>query len=259
MSKNKNDVIAIKKLAHNSERNIQNNLSEIGFLKACKGHPNVVLYHKSFLMEDDEVWLITEYLHGGTLQEAARAHRFEDRHVAYVAREICAALNFMHARKFAHRDLKSQNIMMAINGAIKLIDFGLCADFADGPRVSMVGSPYWVPPEMIKKDPHACAVDIWSFGVCLLELYLMEPPYAASAIQCMFAAATTGLASQIPSDATPQAKAFLVRCLEVDPAKRATPAELMENPWVTRSGLSKGIEEVLRDIFLTSTLSSLGF
>jgi len=149
--------------------------------------------------------------------------------------------------------------MMAITGAIKLIDFGLCADFSDGPRVSMVGSPFWVPPEMIKKEPHSFPADIWSLGVCILELYLMVPPYAQSGVQCMFMAATQGLADQIPEIATTNAKNFLLRCLEADPTKRATPIELLEHPWISKSGLSKGIEEVLRDIFLTNTLSSLGF
>ena len=71
-------------------------------------------------MEEGEVWIITEFMHGGTLHEAARAHRFEDKHIAYVAREVLKALKFLHGKKFAHRDLKSQNVMMAINGAIKL-------------------------------------------------------------------------------------------------------------------------------------------
>jgi len=148
--------------------------------------------------------------------------------------------------------------MMSVSGHIKLIDFGLCADFSTGSRVSMVGSPFWVPPEMIKKEPHTYPADVWSFGVCILEFYLMAPPYATSAIKCMYMTATKGLVDQVPETASAHAQNFLQKCLEPDQTKRATPAELLEHPWVTRTGLSKGIDSVLRDIFLTTTLSSLG-
>jgi len=257
----KNEVVAIKKLPHSTDREKQNNFCEIGFLKASYGHTNIVQYNKCWYVQaDNEIWLVTEFMHGGTLSEAARVHIFVDRHVAYVAREVLYALKFLHSKNFAHRDLKSSNIMMSINGSIKLIDFGLCADFSAGPRVSMVGSPFWVPPEMIKKEPHSYKVDCWSLAVCLLELYLMAPPYSTSSgIKCMFMAATKGLLDQVPKTASPEAKAFFARSLEVDPNKRASAAELLEDPWTKRTGLSKGISEVLKDIFLTNTFSDLGF
>jgi len=189
----------------------------------------------------------------------ARLHTFVESHVAYVAREVLHALKFLHEHKFAHRDLKSSNIMMSGSGHIKLIDFGLCADFSEGPRVHMVGSPYWVSPEMIKKEPHNIQTDIWSLGVSLLELFLNGPPYAGSAIKCMFLVGSQGLTDQIPKTASTDAKNFITRCLQPNPAERSTAVELLEDPWTNRSGISKGVSDVIRDIFLNHTFKDMGF
>jgi len=252
----KNEMVSLKRLSHTSQRN---NLAEIYFLKECVGHNNIVQYQKTWhAIEDKEIWIVTEYLEGGTLHEAAHAHKFSENHVAYVGREVLKALKFMHGKEFIHRDLKSQNIMLAINGGVKLIDFGLCAELSLGTRESMVGSPFWMPPEMIKKQQYSYTADIWSLGVCLLELYLMGPPHSSSGVKCMFMAGTVGLQDQIPDTAKPEAKLFLKRCLEPDPKKRPISSDLIQDPWVNRSGLSKGISEVLRDIFLTNTISALG-
>jgi len=199
-----------------------------------------------------------EYLRGGTLHEAAKAHKFNDKHIAYVAHEVLMALKFLHAKNFVHRDLKSQNVMMDVTGKIKIIDFGLCADFSDGQRISMVGSPFWIPPEMIRDEPHSFPCDVWSMAVCLMELYLGTPPHPISGIKCMFLAATTGLADQIPSSATPLATAFLKRCLEVNQYERATPDSLLQDPWVRQPNLAGGIDKVLRDIFLVGSLEQIG-
>jgi hypothetical protein len=254
---------AAKRLPHDSDRNIQSNITEIAFLNFCKGHPNIVQYHESYLVsekrEKPEAWIIMEYLQGGTLREAAKSRLFTDIHIAYVAREVLKGLEFLHSKNIAHRDLKSANIMMSIKGEIKLIDLGLCADFTAGPRVKMLGSPYWIPPEMIHNKPHSCPVDMWSFAVCLLELYNGEPPFSPSSLKCMFTAATDGLSSQIPANATANAKDFLEKCLQIDPNDRAKPGDLLQHPWVKQTKIGKGIVEVLKQIFLSNSLIHMGF
>eukprot|EP01124_Arcella_intermedia_P024422 TRINITY_DN4106_c0_g1_i2.p1 TRINITY_DN4106_c0_g1~~TRINITY_DN4106_c0_g1_i2.p1 ORF type:complete len:1345 (+),score=372.91 TRINITY_DN4106_c0_g1_i2:20-4054(+) len=204
-----NALVAIKKLNTDNARSNNIILAEIYFLSLCAGNNNIVQLLKSWnLLEEKEVWIIMEYVEGGTLHDAAVAHKFSEDHVAYVGREVLKALKFIHSKEFVHRDLKSQNIMLTLTGTVKLIDFGLCAELSQGPRDTMVGSPYWMPPEMIKRQPHTYNSDIWSLGVCLLELFLMGPPFQSNPIKCMFVAATKGLESSIPDKVKPDAKAF---------------------------------------------------
>uniref|UniRef100_A0A6B2L0T5 Protein kinase domain-containing protein n=1 Tax=Arcella intermedia TaxID=1963864 RepID=A0A6B2L0T5_9EUKA len=253
--------VAVKKLPHDNERTIQNNYSEIAFLMVCQ-HPNIVQYHQTYLVDEKsvpEVWIIMEYMQGGTLKEASKSKLFTDTHIAYVAREMLRGLQYLHSIQLAHRDLKSANVMMSITGEIKLIDFGLCADFSTGPRTKMLGSPYWIPPEMIQDKPHSYPVDIWSFAVCLMELYISNPPYAESSLKCMFMTATKGLKDQIPKEATPDAVDFLSKCLVIDPDKRATAAQLLQHPWVSRKSVGDGVVEILKQIFLSNSLITLGF
>jgi serine/threonine protein kinase len=148
--------VAIKKLPHVTEKDKRNNWCEIGFLATCQ-HPNIVRFLSAWEMED-EVWIVMEFLDGGTLHEAIKVHQFSERHIAYIAREVLQALHYLHSNKLVHRDLKSANVMMSVDGEIKLIDFGLCADISEGERTQMVGSPFWMPPEMIRREPHGCPV-----------------------------------------------------------------------------------------------------
>eukprot|EP01126_Amoeba_proteus_P019848 TRINITY_DN2031_c0_g1_i3.p1 TRINITY_DN2031_c0_g1~~TRINITY_DN2031_c0_g1_i3.p1 ORF type:complete len:317 (-),score=60.41 TRINITY_DN2031_c0_g1_i3:24-974(-) len=257
--------VAIKKLPHDTERVQKNNLCEIFFLFRSK-HPNIVQFQKCFLMDSTskqkekipEIWIVTEFMQGGTLDQAANVHTFTDKHVAYVAHEILQALDFLHSHNWVHRDLKSQNVMMSVTGEIKLIDFGLCADFSQGPQTKILGSAFWIPPEMILGHPHCATADIWSLAVCLMELYLMAPPLEHSSLLCMFTAATKGLGHLIPEKCTDEARDFLGRALDTDPNTRATSEELLKHCWINRGGLDEGIDKVLHEIFLHQNLDHFG-
>uniref|UniRef100_A0A6B2L5I6 Protein kinase domain-containing protein n=1 Tax=Arcella intermedia TaxID=1963864 RepID=A0A6B2L5I6_9EUKA len=252
--------VAIKKLSHIEEKRRITNLAEIGFLASCD-HPNIVQYFSAWISSDPkkatDIYLILEYLQGGTLSQAVSSFQFGELQIAFLGREILKALQYLHQRNWAHRDLKSANVMLDINGNVKIIDFGLCIDVTDGSLTTMVGSPYWIPPEMIKGAPHNLPVDIWSFGVCLLELFLLSPPYHKSPLKCMYKVATEGLAHLIPKGATQEAKQLLERCLEQNPNDRPTPEELLQMSFFQRQGVDKALAGVLRDIFMTNSLTSV--
>jgi len=251
------ELVAIKQLKHEKDKDKMFNWYEVALLKNFN-HPNIVIYHKSVNVSD-ELWIIMEYLHGGTLSEATRVHDFSERHTAYITREILRGIHYLHELNFVHRDLKSGNVMLDINGAVKLIDFGLCASFKEGPRKRMLGSPFWISPEMIKQEEHSYPTDIWSLGVLVLELYTTRPPLYESGIKCMLTVATEGLKQFIPERSCPDGKSFLNKCFEMNPNDRPSSGDLLKHPWINEPGLSAGINKILESIFLNDTLNNIGF
>lgn len=249
--------VAIKKIPHVTKKAKRTNFNEIGFLTFCK-HPNIVKFYRSHLV-DEEAWLVMEYMHGGTLSEAVDRYQFGESSVAYVAREVLCALEYLHSNNLVHRDLKSANIMLTVEGKIKLIDFGLCVDHTQRKLCHMAGSPFWMPPEMILGLPHGPAADIWSFAICLLELSNGKPPNRKSPIKAMFLAATEGITIPHADKFSEDFKDFLGLCLQIDQTKRATPTELRKHPFLAKADTQDTMKKILAQIFISNAINSLDY
>eukprot|EP01100_Stratorugosa_tubuloviscum_P005285 TRINITY_DN2379_c0_g3_i1.p1 TRINITY_DN2379_c0_g3~~TRINITY_DN2379_c0_g3_i1.p1 ORF type:complete len:252 (-),score=122.66 TRINITY_DN2379_c0_g3_i1:66-821(-) len=248
-------------MPHTTQKEVNNNFNEISFLKSLD-HPNIVKYYRCYLgKQGEELWVIMEFLEGGTLTQARSSFKFSEEHIAYICREILTGLSYLHSLRIAHRDVKSANVMLAVTGAIKLIDFGLCAPMGDSTRDEMCGSPFWLPPEMIHKQPYQFQVDIWSSAICFLELANGHPPHEHSSLKAMFIAATEGYPQPFdnPSKWSDEMKEFYQLCLRVNPAERATAPQLLENNWLKKAATKKAMKNVLTDIFIRETLQSVGF
>jgi len=183
------------------------------------------------------MWIATEFLDGGTLTQAVANFRFQETHIAYLVKNILFGLSFLHKNMLAHRDLKSANIMLTVQGDVKLIDFGLCSDISQGEVVHMVGSPFWMPPEMIKRQLHGLPVDVWSFGICVMEMANGHPPNRKSSIEAMFVAAADGypLPFEEPEIWSDQFNDLLSHCLLCDPYERWTANQLLEHPFLEKN------------------------
>jgi len=254
----KNMRVAIKKMPNVAEKDRKRNLKEIGALMFCK-HPNIVELFSCFDTKD-EIWMVMEFMEGGTLTEATKAHSWEEAEIAYVAREALQAISFLHENNLVHRDLKSNNIMMTIKGEIKLIDFGLCCDVRTCKKGKMAGSPYWMPPEMIQRKQHGFPIDIWSLSICILELANSLPPNRNSNIKAMFIVATEGCIKPLdkPHKWSEDFKDFLSHSLEYEPDRRSTAKELLKYKLLRKVASQDHMEKILSSIFLQHTLSSLG-
>jgi serine/threonine protein kinase len=150
-----NGKVAVKRIPHVTPKQKRKNFQEIRFLKYCNAHSNIVKYIRSFLVKD-EVWLVTEYMQGGTLTQvripcascatqvafryridlfvlvvqAVAVHKFTESEIAYISREVLVALDYLHDNKLAHRDLKSGNIMLDMSGSVKLSSLTSCDNLA---------------------------------------------------------------------------------------------------------------------------------
>jgi serine/threonine protein kinase len=146
--------------------------------------------------------------------------------------------------------------MLSISGEVKLIDFGLCADVSDGEKTSMVGSPFWLAPEMIQRQPYGVKVDVWSLGVCLMELANGKPPHSRSGFRAMFTAGTVGYPE--PLEGTREwgnlFREFMVLCLTMNPDKRPHASELLKHNFLEKTDTAESMQQILSNIFVLQSV-----
>jgi len=251
------ESIAIKRTPHNTEKQKRKNFQEIRFLIYCK-HPNIVKYIRSTIYSN-EMWIVTEYLNGGTLSQVVGVHKFSEPEIVYITKQVLQGLEFLHENQLAHRDLKSGNIMLDLNGNVKLIDFGLCSDISQGQVVHMVGSPFWMPPEMIQRKPHGLPVDIWSFGICIMEMANGHPPHRKSSIRAMFECATVGYPEPLSKKHWSEfIREFISRCLVQDPEDRWTVKQLLQHEFLECEAEKTEMTELFKTLMITNRLKLNG-
>jgi len=150
--------------------------------------------------------------------------------------------------------------MLDMSGSVKLIDFGLCSDISQGEVVHMVGSPFWMPPEMILRKPHGLMVDIWSFGICLMEMANGHPPNRKAtfqqgnnvdtALKAMFVAATTGYPEPLEGNHwTTDFRDFIGRCVQVSPLARSDVPTLLKHSFLKKAFERSDMSEWCKMVF----------
>ncbi|XP_035023873.2 serine/threonine-protein kinase PAK 6 [Hippoglossus stenolepis] len=202
-------------------------------------HRNVVEMFKSALVEE-ELWVIMEYLQGGALTNIVSETRLNEEQIATVCEAVLQALAYLHSQGVIHRDIKSDSILLTLDGRVKLSDFGFCAQISkDIPkRKSLVGTPYWMAPEVISKSPYGTEVDIWSMGIMVVEMVDGEPPYFSETPVAAMKRLRDELAPTVRnvSQIFPVLKDFLDRMLTRDPLERASATDLLEHPFLLQCG-----------------------
>jgi len=199
-----------------------------------------------------------EFMEGGTLTEAVKKQDFKTPHIAFVAHGVLEGLKYLHENKIAHRDLKSANIMLTVKADVKIVDFGLCCRL-DGTRNEIVGSPFWMPPEMILNLPHSYPVDIWSLGISLLELANGEPPNRDNSLKAMAQIAINGIPKPFkdPAKWTPQFHDFISRVLKNDQNERPSAVDLLSHEFVRQKSSQQAMRSLLSKIFVAGVLDAL--
>ncbi|KAI1265246.1 kinase-like domain-containing protein [Xylariaceae sp. FL1019] len=242
--------VAIKQmdLAHQPRKELI--VNEIMVMKDSK-HRNIVNFLDAFLRNNNsELWVVMEYMEGGALTDVIDNNTvITEEQISTICLETCRGLQHLHSQNIIHRDIKSDNVLLDARGNVKITDFGFCAKLTEtkSKRATMVGTPYWMAPEVVKQKEYGPKVDIWSLGIMAIEMIESEPPYLnEEPLKALYLIATNGTPRlKKPEKLSKELKAFLSVCLCVDVKSRASADELLQHDFLKHGCPLGSLSELL--------------
>jgi hypothetical protein len=226
--------VAVKTMSITQE-NVHLLCTEINIMKSSK-QENIVEYIDSFIVDTNKLWVVMELMDGGCLTDVLEQFdrvRLDESQIAHVCLMTLRALRYIHRSHRIHRDIKSDNILLNSRGEVKIADFGYAAQLTaeKEKRRTVVGTPYWMAPELIRGHDYGTRVDIWSLGIMLMEMIEGEPPYLEyPPLRALFLITTKGIPPIAKPDLfSPELIDFYDKCLEKEVDKRPGADELLEH------------------------------
>ncbi|XP_035522017.1 serine/threonine-protein kinase 10 [Morone saxatilis] len=249
-------LAAAKQIETKCEDELEDYMVEIDILAKCD-HRYIVKLLDAFY-HDNKLWIMIEFCPGGavdaTMLELDRG--LTEPQIKVVCRQMLEALVYLHSMKIIHRDLKAGNILLMLDGDIKLADFGVSAknNKTLQRRDSFIGTPYWMAPEVVmcetmKDAPYDYKADIWSLGITLIELAQIEPPHhELNPMRVLLKIAKSEPPTlEQPHKWSKDFKDFLKKALDKNTETRPTAAQLMEHPFVRSVTSNRPLRELVAE------------
>ncbi|XP_075472691.1 calcium/calmodulin-dependent protein kinase type II subunit delta isoform X11 [Ascaphus truei] len=229
-------IINTKKLSARDHQKLEREARICRLLK----HPNIVRLHES-ISEEGFHYLVFDLVTGGELFEDIVAREYySEADASHCIQQILESVNHCHLNGIVHRDLKPENLLLASKSkgaAVKLADFGLAIEVQGDQQAwfGFAGTPGYLSPEVLRKDPYGKPVDMWACGVILYILLVGYPPFWDEDQHRLYQQIKAG-AYDFPSPewdtVTPEAKDLINKMLTINPAKRITGSEALKHPWI---------------------------
>ena len=242
---NKTGQILAAKICKIESNNKDSFYKEINMLKQCDS-PYILKYYSSYL-KNNTFWIVLEFCDGGSLLDIMRITNkfYNEKEIASIIKMVLKGLQFLHAQRKIHRDIKAGNILLSDEGVAKLGDFGVSAQLTNSisKKVSKIGTPYWMSPEVISQKSYDSKCDIWSLGITCIELAEGEPPYSEVrtflVMKKILNNPPKGLTN--PKLWSDDFNDFVEKCLIFNPAQRPTAAQLLNHRFIQNNDQGKGI------------------
>ena len=266
LNKKDNKVYAIKQSSsHDNEEIIKN---EVQIFKIFNNECPYIINFYDFFKGKNEfnktcLCIQLEYCEYGNIREIIKNGRkkgvkINELEISSIIYMVLKGINFIHSKKLIDRDIKGRNILVGKNGSVKLCDFGICKEYIKNKMKKFRGgSPYWMAPEILKKEEYSQNIDIWALGITCVELAEYEPPYSKlspeEVMKKIIKTPPTGL--EEPSFWSNEFNDFISKCLTVDKNKRPSSDELLKHDFITM--IDK--KNLNRNLIILKFLNKCGF
>ncbi|GJQ11848.1 hypothetical protein GpartN1_g3639.t1 [Galdieria partita] len=244
-------LLAVKVIdLEDAEGDLEDVRREIRILAQLR-NPHIVTYYYS-LVFDTTLWIIMEYLEGGSLRDLLDYRRgpFKEAIIARFVQDILRGLKYLHMERRIHRDIKAANVLLSKSGVAKLVDFGVSQQLSKTmqKRNTFVGTPYWMAPEVIAASYYDEKADIWSLGITIMELACGKPPwFQVHPMKALFLISEEDPPS-LKGNFSPELKDFVSHCLRKEPEERWDATYLLKHSFLKSATDYSEVVELLQGI-----------
>ena len=266
LSKSDNKLYAIKESSSKENEDIIKN--EVSIFKQLNNESPYIIHFYDFFKGKNEhnkpcLCIQLEYCEYGNIREILKKGKklgitITEIEISAIIYMVLQGINFIHKKNLVNRDIKGRNILVGKNGSVKLCDFGICRKYIENNMKKFRGgSPYWMAPEILKKEEYTQNIDIWALGITCIELAEYEPPYSKyspdEVLKKIIKNPPKGLNN--PDNWSYEFNDFVKKCLELDKNKRPFSDELLKHEFITN--LDK--KNINRNLIIYKFLNKCGY